>query len=692
MRPITRLLIANRGEIAVRIARTATRLGIGTVGVYSEADARSLHVGAVDLAVSLGGSTPATSYLRTDAVLAAALDTGCDAVHPGYGFLAENAAFARQVMDAGLIWVGPTPEQIELLGDKIAAKSAAVRAGVPTTEVITVAPGELPEGVTYPALVKAAAGGGGRGMRVVTDADQLGPALDAARREALAAFGDDTVFIEPYVERGRHVEVQVFGDTHGNVVHLGDRDCSIQRRNQKVLEEAPAPGLSDQVRDRLRSSAVALARAVGYVNAGTVEFLVGDGPDDEPSVTFLEVNTRLQVEHPVTEAVTGLDLVEWQLLVAQGAPLPLTQDQVRLDGHAIEVRLVAEDPATGWLPATGRVDMFSVPTGSDDAAVRCDTGVQAGSEVGAEYDSLLAKVIAHAPHRDAAARSLASALRRSVVVGPRTNLAAMVAVLTEADFLDPGPTTAFLGDHPDLADATLPTGAARDAALLAAVLHDERRARAADRHWGFAPSGWRNLAVQGQRSTWTDDSGHDHHVEIELDVDGTTATVRLGPPPAAGDDGALGADDRRVLLVRRLSDDGAVVRLEVDGIARTWRVGTVGDLVVVSGPDGASSWRRVLRFAEHDAAGAGSGPVAPLPGTVVSVLVEVGDEVTEDQPLVVVEAMKMEHTVRSSGAGTVEEVRHAAGSRVDAGDLLVVIRPPAPDQPAPDPPASDPSA
>ena len=688
-RHISRLLIANRGEIAVRIAHTAARLGIETVGVHSDADATALHVGAVDRSVALGGSTPATSYLRTDAVLSAALATGCDAVHPGYGFLAENATFARAVTDAGLIWVGPTAEQIELLGDKIAAKAAAVRAGVPTTSVSIVEGSQPSDGVTYPALVKAAAGGGGRGMRVVTRPEDLPGALDAARREALAAFGDDTVFIEPYIERGRHVEVQVFGDVHGNVVHLGDRDCSIQRRNQKVLEEAPAPGLSDAVRDRLRSSAVALAREVGYLNAGTVEFLVGshDGSPDE-TITFLEVNTRLQVEHPVTEAVTGLDLVEWQLTVAEGAPLPLGQDDIAFDGHAIEVRLVAEDPAAGWLPSTGRLHAFSVPAPVGGAGLRCDSGVTAGSDVGADYDSLLAKVIAHAPTRAAAARSLAAALRRSVIVGPRTNLATMAALLVEPSFLAPGPTTAHLSDHPELADATLPSGAARDASLIAAVLADERRARDDDRLWGFAPTGWRNLQVQGQRSTWLDDRAVDdravddravrHDVEIEF-RDEHTATVRLGPPPTGGDDGALLPDDRRVLEVRRLpangSADGSAVRLEVDGIAATWHVEWFDDLVVVAGAAGAASWCRVPRFVEPEAAGAGSGPVAPLPGTVVSVHVSVGDAVVDGQPLVVVEAMKMEHTVRSSSSGTVTEIRAGAGDRVDVGDLLVVIRP-----------------
>ncbi len=399
---IERLLIANRGEIAVRIASTAHRLGISTVGVYSEPDAGALHADSVDVAIALGGASPGESYLSADLILGAAIDNGCDAVHPGYGFLAENADFAERVLDAGLIWVGPTPEQIRLLGDKVAAKRAAVAAGVPTTDIIEVGSGAVPEGVPMPALVKAAAGGGGRGMRVVREVGELPAAIEAAVREAESAFGDGTVFIEPYIENGRHIEVQILGDSHGNVIHLGERECSIQRRNQKVIEESPSPGISQDIRDSLWAGAVGLARSVGYQNAGTVEYLVGrDG-----SISFLEVNTRLQVEHPVTEEVTGLDLVELQLLVAAGEPLPIVQADVVPTGHAIEVRLVAENPRMGWLPSTGTIDHFDIAAG-----VRVDTGVRGGAEVSVNYDSLLAKIVAHAPSRTGACRSLARALR-----------------------------------------------------------------------------------------------------------------------------------------------------------------------------------------------------------------------------------------------------------------------------------------
>ena len=348
LRPINKLLIANRGEIAVRIARTAHRLGMGTVGVYSEPDANALHVDSVDIAVALGGETAAESYLRGDAIIAAAKATGADAIHPGYGFLAENAAFAQAVEDAGLIWVGPTPEQITLLGDKVAAKRAAVEAGVPTTPIWEIGDdGAVPDGVPMPALVKAAAGGGGRGMRIVTKPELLAESILSASREAKAAFGDGAVFIEPYIERGRHIEVQIMGDQHGHVIHLGERECSIQRRNQKVIEESPSSGISEATRAAVCEGALALARAVRYVGAGTVEFLVGES-DDGQVINFLEVNTRLQVEHPVTEEVTGFDLVEMQLRVASGEPLAISQDDVTITGYAIEVRVVAENPATNW--------------------------------------------------------------------------------------------------------------------------------------------------------------------------------------------------------------------------------------------------------------------------------------------------------------------------------------------------------
>ncbi len=688
---IDRLLIANRGEIAVRIARTAHRLGLSTVGVYSEPDANALHVDSVDVAIALGGSTPAESYLRGDAIIAAALATGADAIHPGYGFLAENAAFAQSVIDAGLFWVGPTPQQVTLLGDKIAAKRAALEAGVPTTSMIEVVDGRIEDEVSYPALVKAAAGGGGRGMRVVRTADELDDAVAAASREASAAFGDGAVFIEPFLERGRHVEVQIFGDRYGNVIHLGERECSIQRRNQKIVEESPSAGITDDVRGALCDGAVALARHVGYEGAGTVEFMVGTDTDGASTITFLEVNTRLQVEHPVTEAVTGLDLVELQLRVAAGEALPIGQDDVTITGHAIEVRVVAEDPAAGWMPSTGRIGRFVIG-GAEPHGVRVDTGVRDGAEISSDYDSLVAKVIAHAPSRVEAARKLARALRASQITGIRTNVDSLVAILGEADYLAADTPTAYLDEHPDALSPVGPAGDDRVALLLGAVWALEAERRAADRATPFAPSGWRNLRTQGQRQVWLEPTGEHLHVEYVMRPerlgDGSTrwtASVWLGPWPEPDDDGALSPDDRIERHVRLLERRADGVAIEIDG--RRSAVSTeivhqtlgldddgVGAVTVhTRSAAGALTLTRAPRFALHDAQAEGGGPVCPLPGTVIAVHVTAGEVVTDGQVLMVVEAMKMEHKILAAGDATVSEVRFAVGDRVDQGDLLVAL-------------------
>ena len=692
---ITRLLIANRGEITVRIARTAHRLGISTVGVYAEPDANALHVDVVDVAVALGGSTPAESYLHIDAIIDAAAATGADAVHPGYGFLAENVAFAQAVIDAGLVWVGPRPEQITLLGDKVAAKRAALDAGVPTTQMIEVVDGAVadPSTVVCPALVKAAAGGGGRGMRVIRRVEDLADAVTAASREASSAFGDGTVFIEPYLERGRHVEVQVFGDRHGNVVHLGERECSIQRRNQKIVEESPSAGISDDVRAALCDGAVALARHVGYEGAGTVEFMVADG-DGAPTITFLEVNTRLQVEHPVTEAVTGLDLVELQLRVAAGEPLPIGQDDVTVRGHAIEVRVVAEDPAAGWMPSTGRIGRFSIGSNGPEgeATVRVDTGVRDGSEISPDYDSLVAKVISHAPSREEAAGQLARALRRSQITGIRTDLDTLVAILGEPDFLAADTPTAYLEEHPEVLTSVGPVDDDRVALLLGAVFAVEGDRRATDRATGFAPSGWRNLRTHGQRQVWVEPTGEHLHVEYlmlpERMADGSTrwtATVRLGPWPEPDETGALTPEDRVERRIRLLDRDRESIAVEIDG--RRHRVGTeivhhpvgldddgVGAVTVhTRSTAGSLSLLLAPRFVLHDAQAEGSGPICPLPGTVIAVHVAAGDRVTDGQVLMVVEAMKMEHKIVAVGDAAVTEVRFAVGDRVDQGELLVAL-------------------
>jgi len=657
------LMIANRGEIVSRIARTARRMGIATAGVYSEPDRNAVHVDAVDIACALGGATPAESYLRGDAIIGAALAAGCDAVHPGYGFLAENAAFAGAVIDAGLIWVGPPPDQIALLGDKVAAKRLAVDAGVPTSAIVEVDAALDPASLTYPMLVKAAAGGGGRGMRVVTDASELDGALTAASREALAAFGDGTVFLEPFIARGRHVEVQIMGDAHGTIIHFGERECSIQRRNQKIVEEAPSPGISDDVRAQLHAGALALAKQVGYQNAGTVEFLVADGDSGAPSIAFLEVNTRLQVEHRVTEAVTGLDLVELQLLVAGGEPIGLTQDAIDVSGHAIEVRLVAEEPSAGWLPSTGTVTEF-------ESDARVDSAVAAGSVVSADYDSLLANVVAHAPTRAGAARRLRESLGNLRIAGVKTNRDLLLDLLTEPDFLAAHTTTRYLEEHPSLSRAGVVDDDDLTAHLLAVVLADEQRNRATDTVTGFAPSGWRNLRTSGQRREWLT-GGETHRVEYV--VDGDRARVSIGEWPVPQPDGTLSPDARRVHAVRLLDRRPERQVLEIDGVRRVVDVMLHGDAAVTRSAVGSVTWAMAPRFADHDADFAGSGPVCPLPGRVIAVHAEPGQRVADGTVLMIIEAMKMEHAITAHADAVVAAVRFGVGDRVDAGDLLVVL-------------------
>ncbi len=671
-------------------------MGIATVGVYSEPDRNALHVDSVDVAVALGGSTPAESYLRGDAIIHAALDTGATAIHPGYGFLAENADFAQAVIDAGLTWIGPTPDQIRLLGDKIAAKRAAVEAGVPSTEVVEASPGSVPEGLSMPVMVKAAAGGGGRGMRIVHDAVELDGAVDAASREAASAFGDGAVFIESFIERGRHVEVQILGDMHGNVVHLGDRECSIQRRNQKVVEEAPSPGISDGVRGRLHEGALALARHVGYVGVGTVEFMVGDSSDgDDPVITFLEVNTRLQVEHPVTEAITGIDLVEMQIGVANGHTLPFTQDEITFDGHAIEVRLVAEDPATGWMPSTGTVSEFEIA-----GDVRVDTGFRAGSDVSSDYDSLLAKVIAHDVDRGVAALRIARALRGSRITGVRTNAAALAAIMEEPDYRAGRTFTSYLDEHPEVVTGGGLDTADRQAHFLAAVFAIERDNRLSDHVLGFAPSGWRNLRTRGQRRMLVCDREGEPapdgfaagtHRGLSMTAEYTfrrsahaaerVADVLIGRPPGIDESGALAPEQRRAHVVRLLSADADVQVIEIDGVRRRIAVRLDGARVSTADPSGSLVWEQPARFPDHDDVVVGGGPVCPLPGTVIAVHVSDGDVVAEGQLLMVVEAMKMEHQIVAAADSVIVDVRFGVGDRVDQGDLLVALQP-APDHEA----------
>ncbi|MDG4815875.1 biotin carboxylase N-terminal domain-containing protein [Micromonospora sp. WMMD956] len=648
---ITRLLVANRGEIARRVIATCRALGVATVAVHSDADADAPFVAEADLAVRLPGNAPAETYLRIDLILDAARRTGADAVHPGYGFLAENAEFAAAVTDAGLTWVGPPAKAIAAMGDKVAAKALLADAGVPMLPTWT----EPDEITDFPVLVKASAGGGGRGMRIVADPAALAEAVASARREAAAAFGDGTVFVERYVERGRHVEVQVFGDTHGAVVALGERDCSIQRRHQKIVEEAPAV-LPDGVRQRLHEAAVAAARAVGYVGAGTVEFLLA--PDGR--FFFLEMNTRLQVEHPVTEAVTGLDLVRLQLLVAEGQPLPLAATP-QPDGHAIEVRLCAEDPAHDHRPATGVLHRFAVPQVAGEFAptrgLRLDSGVADGSTVGVHYDSMLAKLVAWAPTRAEATRLLAGALARAELHGVTTNRDLLVRVLRSPAFAAAEVDTGFLDRHPDVFAPLLPADELPLAALAAALASAAARRAAAPVLAGL-PSGWRNVPSFPQFTRYAGPDGDEIEVRYRLDRTGALADHSVSSA---------------VTLVQAAPDR---VVLDVDGVRRAYAVHRVGSQVFVDGPDGAASLTELPRFPLPTAELAAGSLLAPLPGAVARVHVEVGQRVAAGDLLLTLEAMKLEHPVLAPADGVVAELPVPAGGQVDTGAVLAVVTTP----------------
>jgi propionyl-CoA carboxylase alpha chain len=652
---IESLLIANRGEIARRVARTCRDLGIATVAVYSDADAAAPHAREADLAVRLPGRASQDTYLRGDLIVRAARDAGADAVHPGYGFLSENAAFAQSVLDAGLAWIGPPPRAIADMGSKTRAKALMSAAGVPVLGAVDPAAAAERD---LPLLVKAAAGGGGRGMRVVTRLADLPGAVAAARAEAAAAFGSDEVFCEPYVARGRHVEVQVLADTFGTVWSLGERDCSLQRRHQKVIEESPAPGLSEETRGALHRAATAAAKTIGYTGAGTVEFLLA--PDGR--FYFLEMNTRLQVEHTVTECLLGLDLVAEQLRVAEGARLDASR-QPRPRGHAVQARLYAEDPAHDWQPRTGTVRRFEIPdvtvrfaTAAQGTGLRLDSGVEDGSVIGVEYDAMLAKVIAWAPTREAAARRLADALERTVVHGPTTNRDLLARSLRHPSFLAGEVHTGFLVDH---ADALLagekpgPAGPGAGSAPLAAALAD---AAARQANPGIRP-GWRNLPSQPQTKRYRDAAGDEHEVRYAFTREG----LRVEGQPG----------------VRLVSSEPGVVVLEQDGIRRRFRVSAYPDdpAVYVDTHRASLALTPISRFPDPAERIEPGSLLAPMPGTVVRVAAAAGEAVTEGAPLLWLEAMKMEHLVASPADGVLTRLNVRPGQQVAVGELLAVVEP-----------------
>jgi acetyl/propionyl-CoA carboxylase alpha subunit len=663
---IAKLLVANRGEIARRVLRAARGMGIATVAVFADPDRDAPFVAEADEAVPLGGATPAESYLRVEAVLAAAERTGADAVHPGYGFLAEQPELAAGCRKRGITFVGPPPEVLAVLGDKVEAKRIMAAAGVPVlpgAEVTGLDGGELlaaARRVGLPVMVKATFGGGGIGMRVVADPAELQAAVAAARRQAGAAFGDDAVFLERFLAGARHVEVQVLADAHGRVVHLFERECSIQRRHQKLVEEAPSLAVHPDLRRRLGEAAVAAAGAVGYVGTGTVEFLLDEGG----RFFFLEVNARIQVEHPVTEAVTGLDLVRLQLLAAAGEPLPEAAARAGLRGHAVEARLYAEDPRRGFLPQAGTLHRFRV---AEAPGVRVDAGVADGSVVGVHYDPLLAKVVAHAPSRAEAAGLLAAALAGARLHGVATNRDLLVGVLRHPGFLAGETDTGFLERHPPAELAWHPTPEAERVHAAVAALAAQAARRAAATVQPTIPSGWRNNPSQLQRVDYRGDGGalavgyrFGRAGALEsLEVDGE-------PLPGARLWGAHPADPATWL-----------VDLEVAGVRRRFEVHLVGDLHFVDGPLGHAELRELPRFPEPDAGAAAArtqGSLAsPLPGIVRRVAAAAGDRVDAGALLVVVEAMKLEHRIGAPRAGRVRELLVAEGQEVEAGTPVAVL-------------------
>lgn len=665
------LLIANRGEIACRIARTARRLGLRTIAVYSDADRDALHVESADEAYRLGPASAAESYLNVEALVDAIRRSGAEAVHPGYGFLAENAGFAEAVAEAGAAFVGPPPEAIRAMGSKSAAKALMAEAGVPLVPGYhgdDQDPDRLAreaEQVGFPLLVKASAGGGGKGMRVVERAGDFADQLAGAKREAKGAFGDDRVLLERYLQRPRHIEVQVFADGHGHCIHLHERDCSIQRRHQKVLEEAPAPGMTVEKRAEMGAAAVAAAEAIGYRGAGTVEFIAEGEPGAE-AFYFMEMNTRLQVEHPVTEAITGQDLVEWQLRVAAGEPLPLAQDAVPLQGHAVEVRLYAEDAARDFLPATGRLDVLRLPDGLAQGfeSVRVDSGIRQGDRVTPHYDPMLAKIVAHGPDRAAALRRLRHALGATRVGATVSNLAFLCRLLDHPEVRQGPVDTGFIGRH---RDTLVPADEAVPDEVLALAALAEMEARRAEVRAEAAASG-------DPHSPWHSADGWrlnvDTHLDLVFQAGAAERTVRVGYagagyrlelPGGAVDATAWldGADTLQAELGdRRLS--ATVIR---DGEART----------VLLGPVAHRLQRRRPLAAAGEAEAPDGSLVAPMPGKITSVAVEEGAEVAAGTTLMVLEAMKMEHAIHAPAAGRVAALRYRTGDQVEEGAELLLF-------------------
>lgn len=665
------LLIANRGEIACRVAATARRLGIRTVAVYSDADANARHVAACDVAVHIGGPEPRASYLRADAILQAARDTGAGAIHPGYGFLSENEAFAEAAEQAGIAFVGPPASAIAAMGSKSAAKSLMEKAGVPLV------PGyhgdnqdpqflkEQADAIGYPVLIKASAGGGGKGMRVVESTGAFLDALASCQREAASSFGDDRVLIERYLQKPRHIEIQVFADTHGNCVYLFERDCSVQRRHQKVIEEAPAPGMTEERRRAMGEAAVAAARAVGYVGAGTVEFIA----EPDGRFYFMEMNTRLQVEHPVTEMITGHDLVEWQLRVAAGQPLPARQEDLRIHGHAIEARIYAENPEKGFLPSIGTLAYLGLPAhvAFANGDIRVDGGVRTGDTITPFYDPMIAKLIVHGADRDQARARMLQALAQTQAVGVQTNVAFLSRLMRDSAFAAADLDTGLIErQRATLLPEPTPADAATLALATAAVLASQGQAQSAPH--AAAPAdpwdtrdGWR-LGGRYQRQLQWIDNGETRHVGVARQGADWTLDSGDGARPFAW-------------RAEQATGPARVLRITLDGRERAGTVVLHADKAHVFGDGGARvlDLYDPLAHAQDTQGDHGGGLTAPMPGKIISIAVKAGDSVAKGQPLLVMEAMKMEHTISAPADGKVEELFYAVGDQVTEGAELVSI-------------------
>ncbi len=664
-----KILIANRGEIACRVAATARRLGVKTVAVYSDADAHAKHVMACDEAVHVGGSAPKDSYLQWRRIIDAAKATGAEAIHPGYGFLSENEDFAQACVDHGLVFIGPPASAINAMGLKAESKRLMEAAGVPLVPGYHGAD-QNPEllkkeadRIGYPVLIKASAGGGGKGMRAVDKSEDFAAALESCKREAINSFGDDAVLVEKYVQRPRHIEIQVFGDTQGNYVYLFERDCSVQRRHQKVLEEAPAPGMTEELRERMGEAAVAAARAVNYVGAGTVEFIVEQpGGYDKPEdmkFYFMEMNTRLQVEHPVTEAITGQDLVEWQLLVASGEPLPLEQAFLDIGGHAIEARICAENPDNNFLPATGQLAVYRKPPAAsfEFDEVRIDDGVREGDAISPFYDSMIAKLIVWGSTREEALGKLDAALAQVHIVGVQTNVQFLRRVLATESFSQGRLDTALIQRESSQLFDRDPIGLPM--AVAAAVAQTVLAERAAETHDPFSRSdGFRSHGVAMRR--------------IDLEYAGQPVVAKL----RYLDDGLqLQVDNGEPTPISFTAQPDGRIDLRYGGDRELVQVYARGEVEHIFGSRGATAITE-LDVLSHSAEGAGEGGrlTAPMPGKVVSIAVKAGDKVTKGQPLAVMEAMKMEHTIAAPQDGVVQEVLYAPGDQVAEGvELLTVV-------------------